>query len=221
MKIFFFLLLLFNCIQSFGYKLIHFNGGGIFFWYQSGCCQYLQEHGFLEHAMTEDMKIMGTSAGSLSAALLASNADFNQAADYAIFQAKRDRLLETKKLAFVWGSIVNEWLDEIIPEGTEEEKELNPLIKNNLMISVTPLSSLRQCKPCQKILRDFEDKADVINACMASCHIPLFMDKKPSRKYRGERYIDGSFWPFILGHDRFNKWTSSSSSPKNDPCFGS
>ena len=34
---------------------------------------------------------------------------------------------------------------------------------------------------------------------MASCHIPVFLDKSVSRKHAGNEYIDGSFWQFVAG----------------------
>lgn len=39
--------------------------------------------------------------------------------------------------------------------------------------------------------------ADVIKACMASCHVPLFLDGRPFTEYRGEQVMDGSFWYFV------------------------
>ena len=59
----FFLVLIFGSIcnnslasllQS--HKAILFNGGGIFFWYQAGICQFLLEEGFLQRAAETEMK---------------------------------------------------------------------------------------------------------------------------------------------------------------------
>lgn len=38
---------------------------------------------------------------------------------------------------------------------------------------------------------------DVINALMASVHIPMFLDYKPCTSYKGELFIDGSLRDFI------------------------
>ncbi len=67
------------------------------------------------------------------------------------------------------------------------------------------------------ILNNFTSKADIVDACLCSCHIPLFMvpyslaqrvayslnrlfltqDTKLYNKYQGKRYLDGSFYPFV------------------------
>ena len=39
----------------------------------------------------------------------------------------------------------------------------------------------------------FKSRQDLIDANMASIHIPLFLDKQFSRPFRGARYVDGSF----------------------------
>lgn len=38
-------------------------------------------------------------------------------------------------------------------------------------------------------MSDFTSKGDLIMACMASVHIPWFMDKHFSARYRGGRYV--------------------------------
>jgi hypothetical protein len=40
---------------------------------------------------------------------------------------------------------------------------------------------------------DFSSKDDLIDACMASVHIPYFMNARFSARFRGSRYLDGSF----------------------------
>jgi predicted acylesterase/phospholipase RssA len=190
--------LLYFCALGMAFKAVNFNGGGIFFWWQAGCCQYLLENGFQEHAARTGCKIEGASAGALSAALLATGADFQYAADYAIFQCKRDKILESKRLAFVWGPIVREWLDELIPE----EKCCAPTT-SSLEIKVTLAELYRG--PVQEVLSNFESKQEIISACMASVHIPLFMDGTLFNyvPHKQAWYLDGSLWPFLLGDDLF------------------
>lgn len=190
-------ILITDITSTIAYSAIRFNGGGIFFWYQAGCCQYLLENGFSQHATHKNMKIVGTSAGALSATLLAAEADFSYAAEFAIMQAKRDGILDgSGQLAFVWGPIVKEWLEELI---TDDGKK-NALLHHNTYVTVTPAELCKGVK--QTLLHDFVSKYDVIEANLASIHIPLFMDKTLCREYRGKKYIDGSFWPFILGQKK-------------------
>ncbi|CAM9634286.1 unnamed protein product [Sphacelaria rigidula] len=40
---------------------------------------------------------------------------------------------------------------------------------------------------------DFSSKEDLIKTCMASVHIPYFMNKKFTARHRGSRFVDGSF----------------------------
>jgi hypothetical protein len=132
--------------------------------------------------------VLGLSAGSLSAALFVTQANFDQAADFAIAQAHRERLWSNPGgLAGVWGGLVEEWLGELISE------KITPDNVNSLAIVATPVA----LTTTSKILRNFSNKQDVIDACMVSVHIPFFMDGRLYRKYNGDRYIDGSFWPYV------------------------
>ena len=93
-------------------QLLKFDGGGIFYWYQAGACKYMQEAGFSSEA---ELSILGTSAGSLSATMLLVQSDFDAAAELAISQCERENLFEKPTgLAFRWGSIIEEWLEEMI-----------------------------------------------------------------------------------------------------------
>ena len=90
-------------------------------------------------------------------------------------------------LAGVWGNLVTEWLDALLPE------EISELQRNQLYITVTPINPF---KP-PVLLSHFENKNDIIHANRASTHIPFFMNKRPYTKYRNNRYLDGSFWSFV------------------------
>jgi predicted acylesterase/phospholipase RssA len=91
-------------------------------------------------------------------------------------------------LAGVWGKLTKEWLHELVPDTTTAQDV------KNLYISATPVPNLLKGP---LLLSDFQSKSQVIEACMASVHIPLFMDGKLSAKYKDQYYIDGSFWSFV------------------------
>lgn len=132
---------------------------------------------------------MGSSAGALTAAILKTGGNFDRAAEYAIYQTTRERLWESPLgLAFVWGPIVREWLHEILPADSHG-------CWKEIYLTATPINPW---KP-PRLLHNFETKSDLIDACMASVHIPFFMDKRPYAKWRQQRFIDGSFWPFVSG----------------------
>jgi len=61
----------------------------------------------------------------------------------------------------------------------------------NLYIALTPLTK------SPKLVKDFKDKKDLIDCCMASCHLPVLLDGSVLTNYRGEGVMDGSFWYFI------------------------
>jgi hypothetical protein len=168
----------------------YFSGGGIYFWWQAGVATYIQEKKNLNPKLK--VNYLGSSAGALSAALLYSNVSMSKAAEYAIYQAEREKLFtKPSGLAFVWGKIVKEWLDVLIDEKAIENNR-----NTELYIKVTPVNVFKNgFKPI--ILNNFTTKADVIDACLCSCHIPLFMDTKLYNKYQGKRYLDGSFYPFM------------------------
>jgi hypothetical protein len=158
--------------------------GGIYFWWQAGASKYLQEN----CPGLRDMQVVGSSAGSLAATILMTGGDFDKAADYAIYQTTREGLWDKPTgLAFVWGAIVREWLNEIVPDIIDYKKLAN------LHLTATPANLFLP----PTLLNNFESKKELIDACMASCHVPFFLDGKPVAKYRNEPYIDGSFWPFV------------------------
>ena len=162
-------------------KAVYFTGAGIYFWWQAGCAKYLQEHCDLT-----GMPILGASAGSISATLLLSNADFSLAAESAI-RIGQDAGVYGRKtgLAGIWGTLVKQWLEEMIPDTVNAKNfEL-------LQVAVTPTTK------SPKLINDLKGKADVIEALLASCHVPVFLDGRPTTMFRGEQVVDGSFWYFV------------------------
>jgi hypothetical protein len=116
------------------------------------------------------------------------NADFGRSIDFAIELAEKSNLYDRKaELALVWGPLIREWLHEVIPDTLEQDSVAG------LHVTVTPALPIKH----PKLVSDFQSKEDVINAVMASIHVPVFLDGKPWTKYRGEIVLDGSFWWFI------------------------
>ena len=162
-------------------KAMYFTGAGIYFWWQAGCARYIQEN-----CDYSTIPMIGASAGSLSATLLLSNVDFVKAAQSALRIGSDAKIYERKGgLAGIWGSLLSTWLNEIIPDDVSEDTF------QRLQIAVTP--SLKT----PKLVSGFSSKSDVIDACMASCHVPVFLDGRPTTTFRGEQVLDGSFWYFI------------------------
>ncbi|CAM9283873.1 unnamed protein product [Phaeothamnion confervicola] len=48
-------------------------------------------------------------------------------------------------------------------------------------------------RPRRVVVADFASRYEVIEACMASVHVPFFMDGRFAARFRGRRCLDGSF----------------------------
>ncbi|GMI31164.1 hypothetical protein TeGR_g14949 [Tetraparma gracilis] len=166
-------------------------GGGIYFYHIAGQLTYLRERlPAFSSSAPPGYNLVGASAGSLAAALFCYGVDFEEATALAVRQAEDFGLFERPLgLAGVWGQLVDQWLEGLIPaEGAGFE------LPSNLGLLVTPATpgALFGDEPRAQV-REFRTRRDLIDACMSSVHIPFFMDKQPARSFRGEPVIDGSF----------------------------
>lgn len=50
----------------------------------------------------------------------------------------------------------------------------------------------------QPLQQDFASKEDLLDACMASAHVPMVLDGRPFTSVRGRLYLDGSLQDFIV-----------------------
>lgn len=157
-------------------------GAGIFFFWQLGAMKYLTER----YDLTK-VPMAGASGGALASVLAACGvpADhaFQRAYDLSIVHGIWDRPLG---LVGVWGALIEEWLDDLLPEDAAER------CRGRVTIIVTTLPNMGQVG-----ISDFKDKKDLINAAMASSHIPLLLDLKFARSCRGKLCVDGSFPDFF------------------------
>lgn len=89
-----------------------FPGGGIFFYWQAGVVSYLREQGYDLGGIT----LAGASAGALTATLTAADVDFYDATQLALDLAEEAGVWDRRGgLQGVWGSLIERWLDEILP----------------------------------------------------------------------------------------------------------
>ncbi len=169
--------------SSLSTKNIVFPGGGIFFYWQAGVITYLREQNY--PILRRDIIFTGASAGALCATLAAADVDFEKATALALDQAREAQIWDRKLgLYGIWGPIIDEWLEELLPD----EKILLDSVNDKLSLLVTEIPSFQKRKISQ-----FYSKRDVIDACLASVHIPLFMDTRLTRDFRNVPHIDGSF----------------------------
>ena len=164
-------------------RCVYFTGAGIYYYWQAGAAKYMQEYCDLS-----SLPVVGASAGALTSTLLLSGADFDEATLSAIKIAEEYQIFSNKNgLAGIWGVLIRDWLDKVLPEDINIENF------SNMQISVTPVLPFRKTT----LISDFYSRADLIDACLASCHIPFFLDGKPYTIYRNEPVVDGSFFYFV------------------------
>ena len=134
---------------------IIFPGGGIFFYYQAGLVNFLRERYDLSSCT-----FAGASAGALTATLTAANVDFFEATDLALNMAADAGVWDRSGgLQGIWGPMIEDWLDELLPESIDT-------LQGRISLLVTPLPSFGKSK-----ISRFEDRQDLIKCNMASVHL--------------------------------------------------
>jgi len=202
--------------------LLVFPGGGINFYHVAGQLRYIQQTSSTRYRPLSEFDKIGGSAGALAATLCHNNVgtslitslaiaftryryrfqlfellannyhvDYYEATNYAINQVKRvglwggeaDEVNNKFGLAGIWGEMVREWLDALLPDDAHERSSS----KCELLVTPFGLPITKQ------VVSTFSTKAELINANLASVHIPFFLDGKVARNLNGELYVDGSF----------------------------
>lgn len=156
-----------------------FPGAGLFFYWQAGVVSYLRQAGYDLSKTT----MSGASAGSITATLAATDVCFSNATDAALRLGREAGVWDRPMgLMGVWGSLIEEWLDEILPENAAD------LASGRITILLTTIPKLGK----QRVSR-FLDRDDLIQCNISSIHLPLFLDGKFASNYRDSLHIDGSF----------------------------
>ncbi|CAI5515273.1 unnamed protein product [Closterium sp. Naga37s-1] len=157
---------------------------GMFFYWQMGAAGAVSRHGAVDGA-----RLVGASAGALAATLTACGVDATASAraafDLSLANGVWDR---PAGLAGVWGRLVGEWLDLMLPPDAHTR------CTHRLSLHIVTLPSIRHRAPWfqRQVVSQFPSRADLIACCLASVHIPFFMDGRPWTLYRGRRCVDGS-----------------------------
>lgn len=166
--------------------LVSCAGGGIFFFWETGVMKYLMEQFDLSK-----VQLRGASAGGLAVTLAACGVNQDKAVRAAYRLSMENNIWERPGgLVGIWGGLVRQWLDELLPEDAAER------CNGRVKLVVTELPSLQL-----KYLSEFTSREDLINANMASVHIPFLLDGKGSYSYRGRQYMDGSLYDFFWGNN--------------------
>ncbi|GLC68756.1 hypothetical protein PLESTF_000733400 [Pleodorina starrii] len=163
-------------------KTLSWAGAGIFFFWQLGAMKYLAER----YDLTR-VPMAGASGGALAAVLAACGVPADVVLQRAYEMSVKHGIWERPLgLVGIWGSLIEQWLDDLLPADAAER------CRGKITIIVTTLPNMGQVG-----ISDFKDKHDLINAAMASAHIPMLLDLKFARVCRGKYCVDGSFPDFF------------------------
>ncbi|CEL96975.1 unnamed protein product [Vitrella brassicaformis CCMP3155] len=159
--------------------VVVFPFGGVFWFWQAGYADYLRTHYDLS-----DCRFVGASAGAISAVLTASEVPLERAVARAL-EIADDTDLWSRPLGvfFIWGPLIRQWLHEILPPDCDE------LCRGRVRMRATGLPSLE----ARMLPREEGNvsKADLIDAAMASVHIPFFLDGRLCCQVGDDFYVDG------------------------------
>lgn len=174
-----------SSLSSQSSPLIKFPGGGIYFYWEIGAASYLRDYYDLNFSSKNDnnrrfVQFSGASAGALAATLTATDVDFEKTIKLALDLADQANVWERPLgLQGVWGSIIYEWLDELIPKNEDANDGLMKYLQNDrLTLLVTPVPAVPDLfsTPAPDLfsktkVSSFQDRKELIDCNMASVHI--------------------------------------------------
>uniref|UniRef100_A0A0G4HPA2 PNPLA domain-containing protein n=1 Tax=Chromera velia CCMP2878 TaxID=1169474 RepID=A0A0G4HPA2_9ALVE len=177
--------------------LIIFPGGGLWFYWMVGAMRYLSLHFDLSLC-----RYAGASAGSLVSLLAASGVDFDEAVRRAIRLADEEQLwTRPAGVVGVFGPIIRRWLDSLIPDDPPPEPGQKGGVPwgSRVAIQVTSVDFRRLTDPLRTEVvegREEDSRGALIDAAMASIHIPFLIDGEPfyspPEASNDAAFIDGS-----------------------------
>ena len=159
-------------------------GGGVFFWWQIGAMQRLLEL----YELPPDVRLAGLSAGALAVVLGACGVSpagaheraFSLAADAGVFR-------NPFGLFGKWGRLVRAWLEELLPADAAER------CTGRCRVTVTRFAPL----PRPDVIDAFATRAGVVDALVASTHIPFFMDGRALNRRVSPAAADGGLLAWL------------------------
>lgn len=147
------------------------------FWWQYGAISALQPH--IDLTSTA-INVSGASAGACTAALAACGVRGDAALACAEELALRAGVFERPLgLAGLWGGLVRKWLTALLPHDAH--------VRCNGRVHI----SLLEVFPWRRrLVSEFNTHTALVDAVMASVHVPFFMDGLPFALHRGRPCID-------------------------------
>lgn len=166
---------------------ISFGSGGFLFWWQAGVLMSLQRHAAKTLA---NAQFHGCSAGSIIAALASCDIDMQKAKEIALRLADENELWNPKiSMISKISQSIRTFLNELLPEDAADK------CNGRLVIYATKVDFCSCPIMTCSGLQNFQTKNDIIEACLASIHVPFLLDGKVFYSFHEHRYIDGClFW---------------------------
>ena len=130
-------------------------------------------------------------AGALAATLAACDVDMELALERALALSEESGALDRGAwgLYGIWGGVIRQWLDELLPDDAAQRCEG----RVELLVTSVAAPSLRVLRPLSVLsVSDFADRDALIDANLASVHVPFFLDGRAAARFRGGACVDGS-----------------------------
>jgi hypothetical protein len=153
--------------------LLHFSGCGAAFPYSLGYAAQLRDAFNLDR----NVHFSGVSAGALVAVCLRLQVELPFAAELAY---RYQQQLSKRRLGLfgVWRQLLVPYYHELLPDNIAYDR------LDRLHIKVTYINGQ------STFIDRFDSKDDLVDAILASQHIPFFLDLKPWGRFRGRRCLD-------------------------------
>ena len=157
-------------------ELYHFHGcGAAFPWAMGYACFVRERCGPLDR-----VEFSGVSSGALAAVALALGLDLMRAVRLAV-ELQNQLCIRPSGLFGGWADLLVVYYERLLPAGPAVAR------LSNLHVGLTGLDGRLA------YVSEFSGKRDLIEALLASQHLPFFVDLRPWAFYRGRRYLD-TWW---------------------------
>ena len=159
-------------------------GGGVFFWWQIGAMKRLLEL----YALPSDARLSGMSAGALAVVLGQCGVDPTRAHDLAFGLARSAGVFRNPFGLFgKWGKLVDKWLQALLPPDAAARCD------GRCRVLVTRLARFPQPEAIER----YQTRMSVVDALMASTHIPYFMDGRLASRRLDVPAVDGGLLAWL------------------------
>ncbi|KAK9821762.1 hypothetical protein WJX81_005452 [Elliptochloris bilobata] len=152
--------------------------GGIMFFHTLGMLAHVSEQYDLR-----DAQFVGASSSALVATLNACGVKPQDAIERARELADEAHLFQRRLgLVGIWGGLIRTWLHDLLPPDAAAR------CSGRVSLMLTSVS-----EGLRRVYVDrFADKDDLVEACMAAVHVPIFLDWRMAASFRGGPFMDGS-----------------------------